>query len=242
MDSDSDDYTVQETVANILSHDSVYVDPEVGQYETAVATILSVAENMIHHAAVREEGRLNQKQRRESGEFVTSTVRRKPPGGGAAAAGGAAPAVCVPAVAPACALPSGGPPSADSDNGSRASQGLTRGEQGLGVTLTHSPTTSDVDLADGDTGTLRSLDMSRNSARKQVKDGDASVRAARKAHGGLCVSAAIAYLEKDVVIKDVKQAVVLAECEKLGRAGKPALLIYQSPACFTDLSIAGMFY
>ena len=25
-------------------------------------------------------------------------------------------------------------------------------------------------------------------------------------------------------------------------AGKPALLIYQSPACFTDLSIAGMFY
>ena len=78
------------------------------------------------------------------------------------------------------------------------------------------PTTSDAEPESAAT-TLASLDSSRDTARKRVPDSDAAARAARKAHKGLCYAAAVAYLEVDAVLRDVRRAIVLAECELIGK-------------------------
>ena len=212
MESDPDDYTVQGTVANILKHDGVQVD-QPGSLDTTVATILSIAEGQLVHAHVREESRA---QRTGSADMMTSSVRLKStaepaqpscPASGPTGADTKPPSSC----GTGDSLPTGSK-SDKAGGSSRVDSSAPSGDS----QMTRSPATSDATEAETAAGTLQSLDSSRKVARKRVPDSDDAVRAARKAHGSLRISAAIAYLEKDAVLRDVKRATVLAECQKFG--------------------------
>ncbi len=93
---------------------------------------------------------------------------------------------------------------------------------GLQATSVKSPATSDATEPDCAASILQSLDSSRAEARKRVKDSHHEVRAARKVHRLLCISAAVAYKEKDAVLRDIKRATVLAECQRFGLAALKA--------------------
>ena len=224
--SDTANYTVHDTIAGILKHGGVRLDqPE--SLETVVATILKIAEEYIVHAHVREESRIRAAQ---SADMHTSSVRQKPASGSAPAAasdasqlsaGEASCALTGTAGGASCALT--GTRTPDSAGRSSGVDSASAPSCGLPVASPFkSPATSDAAEPECEADTLRSLNSSRTEARKRVQDRHDAVRAARKVHKRLCISAAIAYKEKDAVLRDVKRATVLAECQRFGLAALKA--------------------
>ena len=215
--SDTAVYTVHDTIASILTHGGVRLDqPE--SLETVAATILKIAEELIVHAHVREESRA--RAAAQSADMHTSSVRQKPAAGSAPASASDAPQLSAESGA-SCALT--GTRTPDSVGRSSGVDSASAPSCGLPVASPcKSPATSDAAEPECEADSLRSLNSSRTEARKRVQDRHDAVRAARKVHRRLCISAAIAYKEKDAVLRDVKRATVLAECQRFSLAALKA--------------------